>query len=420
MYDVAGSIDDALDHNSNQDLSEGITTTLSFNAPTRSGLKMGIEAINLEVSDEQTESDDTSKRYSVSPFPYPYLVIDKDYEFILYKLTGSNAILDIDYGGRILFGPGTKVSDISTSDKGYRFRSFDGSTVAVIEAPKDSTIVNPVIMSKNQGGGQFVLDMIKYETNDIVTGQPSSTWVTKEYSQLNYKGNLPASLEKALELDIDGDGLFTDNDDDIDGDGVPNDQDSSPFDRSITNHHPNIISVEASAQTIAKNRKLILTAEVTDADQDKRYYTWKLEPGTDWKGSGKSVEVELRDFKPGTYIFTVEVFDGYGGSDRCSKTIEVKDSKSEPGFPIIISLIGTVIVTALLIMILLFVFFNKPKEKKGIHDFQSKESESIKSTNISFKAEKVELERIDIPVKDTTSFNSSTMENALKKHFRFP
>jgi hypothetical protein len=153
QYDVAGNIDDALDHNSTMGISEGITITLDFTTPSIHGLKVGNDAIQLEVADESTENEGSTERYSVEPFPYPYLVIAQGFEFIIYEVSGAD--LDIEMGGQMIFGSDSRASDITTSPFGYKYVSDEGNTVVVLDAPMEGTVVNPVIIAQNDLGGQF-------------------------------------------------------------------------------------------------------------------------------------------------------------------------------------------------------------------------------------------------------------------------
>jgi len=355
QYDVAGNIDDALDHNENLGISEGITITLDFNAPTTPGVKMGTEAINLQVSDEQTETVGEANRYSVAPFPYPYLVIDTDFQFMLFKLTGTNADLDIEYGGSMLFGSGTRASDFRTSEHGFKYRSSTGATVAVIEVPDNSTIVNPVIEAKANGGGQYTIDMVRYTTGAIDPDQPSSDWVEVTSSQIGYSGQLPPTGGDIVNLDIDGDGLFTDNDGDIDGDGIPNDEDTDPYDSGVTNHHPVIHDIAPSATRIPKNKDLEMEAIATDADSDTLSYSWSVTPNTGWSGTTRSVIVDLSDFEPGTYIFNVVVTDGNGGTDQSQITIEVTESEGTEGPPVWMIILIIVVILAIVGAVVFYV-----------------------------------------------------------------
>jgi hypothetical protein len=336
-------------------VSEGITITLEFIAPSEAGVKVGMDAIDLKVADEQTEGSGAISD-PMPPFPYPYLVIDVDFEFILYELRGDNADLDIEWDGVPLFGTGSRASDFTTSEHGYKYLSSNGNTVAVLNAPTGSVTVNPVITAKNDEGGQFTIDMIHFKTDSIDPSEPSSSWVSVERSQEDYTGSLPATAGETVELDIDGDGTFNDNDDDIDGDGIPNEEDTDPYDSGVTNHHPVISPLEPSADTIAKNKKLSIDASASDADEDTLSYSWSVSQYPEWTASGPSIEVDLGDFEPGTYIFTVMVTDGNGGQALRSATVEVTAADEAGGPPawviILIILVILVIVGAVVFYVI--------------------------------------------------------------------
>ncbi len=354
QYDVAGNIDDALDYDETLSISEGITITLEFIVPSETGVRVGANAIDLEVADEMTEGSDASSKYSMDPFPYPFLVIDVDFEFLLYELEGSNADLDIEWDGTSLFGSGSRASEFTSSEHGYKYTSDNGNTVAVLNSPPEGTIVNPVITPTDDAGGQFTLDMVQFKTATIDPEAPSSTWVTVEASQEDYTGDLPTTAGEAVPLDIDGDGLFTDNDGDIDGDGIINEEDTDPNDPGVTNHHPTISPLVPSATSIAKNKDLTITASAADADSDAMTYAWSVSPYTGWTGTGSEVVVDLGDFEPGTYTFTVLVSDGNGGTVQSSTTIEVTEADESSGPPVWVIIL---IILVILVIVGAVVFY---------------------------------------------------------------
>ncbi|MEA3559161.1 MAG: hypothetical protein U9R75_07915, partial [Candidatus Thermoplasmatota archaeon] len=300
QYNVAGNIDDALDYSFAEGVSEGITITLDITAPSSAGTKTGSSAINLEISDEQTEPEDgaTPQRFSQEPFPYPYLVIDADYEFYMFTFDSENGNLAIDYGNERLFGSSSRASDFQTSQYGFKYTATDGSDVIVLDAPDGDVSVTPVISSDMDAGGSYTLDMVHYKTVSI---DPTSLSVVTD--QIAYTGDLPATAgEIDPPLDGDGDGLFLDNDDDWDNDGVINSEDTSPFDNTIVNHRPVFDNIAPSATEIPANKELTLTASATDADDDTLTYAWTVD-GATWQDSGS--EVIVIDFEPGTYTFHV-------------------------------------------------------------------------------------------------------------------
>ncbi|MBN1389325.1 MAG: hypothetical protein JXA22_01650, partial [Candidatus Thermoplasmatota archaeon] len=406
QYDVAGNIDDALDHNALLGISEGITITLEFNAPSTPGIKMGSDAIGLEVSDEQTEGDVSSGRYSVDPFPYPYLVIGTDYEFLLFELTGGNAGLDIEYGGSRLFGSGSRASDLSMSAHGFKYVSTDGSTVAVIEVPSDpSVIVNPLIMSISDGG-EYALDMYHYRTLTVDPATPSTSWVSVVSSQEGYTGILPGTAGSLLELDMDGDGLFTDNDDDIDGDGIPNDEDTDPYNSDVRNHHPSV-TVEASSLEIANNKDLVLEATGADVDGDALSYSWSVSPSTGWTAQVASVTVDLDDYVRGSYTFTVAVSDGKGGSDQASVTVDVTEGEDQNGTPIWLVVLIIVVVLVIVGAVVFYVLRGeKGSDEEPLEMEQPREEDGEEQVEISAASggyyEQAETIESSAPIKEET------------------
>ncbi len=360
QYDVAGNIDDALDHNSTIGISEGLTVTLEFTTPSMHGVKVGSDAINLEVGDQQTENDGSTEKFSVDPFPYPYTVVAQGFEFIVYQVEGAD--MDVEMGGQRIFGSGSRASEFTTSQFGYKYISENGNTVIVLEAPIEGTVVNPIIIAQDDLGGQYTIDMVHYTTGVIDTTQPSSSWVEVETSQTGYTGDLPATAGEMVSLDIDGDGLFTDNDGDIDGDGITNDQDSDPYNGLVVNHIPTIEQPTSSADEIAKNKKLQLSVVAVDDDSDTLSYTWTVAPATGWTGAGAEPEVDLGDFEPGTYTFTVVVEDGNGGSAQETITVEVTKAEEETSTTIFI-IIAIVVVLLIIIVIVVLVMRGNSDEE---------------------------------------------------------
>jgi len=70
QYDVAGNIDDALDHDPLNDTNEEATFTLGFTAPAQPGFKTGANSINVEVADMLIETPGSAWQ-TVDPFPMP-------------------------------------------------------------------------------------------------------------------------------------------------------------------------------------------------------------------------------------------------------------------------------------------------------------------------------------------------------------
>jgi hypothetical protein len=191
--------------------------------------------------------------------------------------------------------------------------------------------------------------MFHYKTASIDPSEPKENWVQVESHVEDYEGDIPMSLDDIVELDIDGDGLFTDDDDDIDGDGIPNNEDTDPYDSSVTNHHPVIGDIEFTASPISKDKDLTLTPEVTDVDGDELTYQWTIDERAVWSATTKDVVVDLEDFEPGFYTFRLKVTDGQGGEDEDFAWIEVTEAKQDSEFPIWVIILIVVVVLAIIV-----------------------------------------------------------------------
>ncbi len=361
QYDVAGNIDDALDHSKDEGISEAITITLDFTAPATAGARTGNSAIDLQVADEQTEPEDgtTPQRFSQEPFPYPYLVLDTDHEFYLFSFESQNADLAIDYGNERLFSTGTRASDFLSSEYGFKYTATDGSTKILLDAPDDDVSVTPVITAESDGGGTYTIDMVHYRTVSIV---PTAELEVIN-DQVDYTGDLPETAgELDPPLDGDGDGLFLDNDDDWDNDGVPNDEDTSPFDNTIANHRPVFEEIQKSATEIPANKELTLTAVASDVETDPAdlVYTWSVDEDPSWSDSGRVITVT--DFEPGTYTFHVTISDGSDETVEGQTTVVIAEAEEEPSFPIIWIII--IVVLAIIIIAVLLYFVTRGREEE--------------------------------------------------------
>jgi hypothetical protein len=128
QYDTAGSEDDALDHDPDDNSSEGITITVFFTAPTTEGLRTGANAIGVEVGDLQTENQEPL--ISFAPFPYPFWVASDGSEYIIMVLHETTVDLEVVYDGQTYFGT-TRASGFQTFDHGMKYYTADGKAVAV-------------------------------------------------------------------------------------------------------------------------------------------------------------------------------------------------------------------------------------------------------------------------------------------------
>ncbi|MFW3145672.1 MAG: PKD domain-containing protein [Thermoplasmatota archaeon] len=366
QYNVAGNIDDALDHSQVDGISEGLTIELDFTAPEDPGTRTGSFAINLQVADELTEPAEgsTPDKYSVEPFPYSYLVIDTDYEFIMFSLSGSNADIEIDYGDQRLFSTGTRASDFVSSEYGFKYTSETGEKVVILDAPEDEeTVVSPIIKAVQDGGGTYTIDMVRFKTASMEPDATPEERLVVEKQQIDYTGDLPETRGESVSLDGDGDGLFLDNDDDWDNDGVDNANDTSPFDNTIINHRPTLDRIEPSATELSADKELTLTAMATDVDEgDQLYYIWTCEqlPGQQWT----TRSIVLKDLEPGVYVFKVVVSDMSGTEVEDQITVTITEPPAdETEFPTMLVVVAVALLLIFIAVVVYFVFIRKGEEE---------------------------------------------------------
>jgi len=363
QYDIAGNIDDALDHNENIDLSESLTVTVRFTTPTTPGVKTQTDAMDLQVGDLKTEGADPQT--SVLPFPYSYLVIDIDYEFLVYEVESEDVDLEIVYGTQTLFS-GTRASDFVSSEQGFKFTSEEGTTIAVLEAPGPGTSVRPMIRAKEANlTGTFSLNFYKFRTMSIDPDVPKSEWLEVNYSIENYELPIPSDPLVPLDLDIDGDGLFNGIDDDRDGDGINNDEDISPDDPGIANRNPIINDAWAENSKVREDRKAVLHIDAEDHDGDGLTFIWTMDKDANWTMQGATIEVG--DLEPGTYIFTVRADDGAGGEAERTVALTVTEAPEGPSmlWTIILILLILVVIIGIAFMIIFNMTRRKSEEEAG-------------------------------------------------------
>lgn len=210
QYDVAGNIDDALDSNGD-DINEGIDITVNFQAPSTGGIKMGSKAINLEVADEKTEN--VNAKESFAPFPYPFIVVADNEEFILMKLKNSPGIsLEVVYDGVTLFGNSRGSNFQEAPPYGFKYLSSDDDQVILLNHPGPGKIVKPIIRALEPGlPGTFSLTVFNFTGSDVGSGEVETTPVVTDYEE-----DIPQDIAVPLDLDMDGDGIFNNFDPDID------------------------------------------------------------------------------------------------------------------------------------------------------------------------------------------------------------
>ncbi|MGA1848890.1 MAG: PKD domain-containing protein [Thermoplasmatota archaeon] len=317
-YDTAGNIDDALDYiedyddgdNPIFDLSEGITLTVPFNAPSQSGMKMGVNSIDLKVGDLKTE-DPGAPLTSFEPFPYPYINAWNGDVYLVIVLKTPTCDLEVDYDGVTLFGP-TRGEDFKTSLYGFEYTTETGETVAVLSDPGEK-VVTPLVRAGEDGlSGNFVLDMYELLISDIQQGTVEKTVIVSDYQD-----EIPSTMDVIVDNDLDGDGEFNNVDDDMDGDGIPNAVDGFP---KVYNRLPVILGKTGNL-TIYEGDEFSLTVDASDPDQEELTYTWTNDQDQTWTASGKRVDIS--DLASGDYVFTVTITDELGNSRTVSISVKV-------------------------------------------------------------------------------------------------
>jgi len=306
-YDVASNEDDALDFvkdfddmdNPVYDLSEGITLTVTFNAPTTPGIMMEEDAIDLKVGDLKTESPGAPLT-TFPPYPYPYIVAQNDDEYRIMVMKTTTCDLEVMYGDEHLFAP-TRGSNYSYSDVGFKYIDDLEQTIVVLENSADTSIV-PLVKAKEDGlTGSFSLDIYTIKFENIATGAFLKTSLAS-----NYQDTIPASIGEVANVDIDGDGILNKLDPDMDGDGIPNDEDKSPETYDL----PPIVVSKTDDVTLVEHNDFTLEVEASDPEMGTLTYNWTQNKDPEWSASGKSIT--LTGFAPGTYQFTVKITDELG------------------------------------------------------------------------------------------------------------
>ncbi|MCU0799995.1 MAG: hypothetical protein MUC62_10050, partial [Candidatus Thermoplasmatota archaeon] len=280
QYDVSGNIDDALDHSLEPLVSEGITITLDITTPSIQGVKSGVKGISLEVADMLTE-EPGSPRTLVDPFPYPFVVLDEDFEFVVMELTSDSASLEVLYGSSMLFNS-TRASDFQTSMYGFKYET-GGKEVAVLDMPAEGTVVKPLIRATASNASEmFTINMWRYNTITIDESVPKAEWLELVTSELSYTDQVPSSIGTPLDIDLDGDMIFNRNDNDRDGDGIPNSEDTAPDDPDIANRNPTVTRTYADLTPIIEGDPLVLHVDAVDPDEDVLTFTWSLDSDASW------------------------------------------------------------------------------------------------------------------------------------------
>jgi len=361
QYDVSGNIDDALDYSLEPLVSEGITITLDFTTPSIQGVKSGTKGISLEVADLLTE-EPGSPRTLVDPFPYPFVVLDEDYEFIVFELSSDSASLEVLYGSSMLF-TGSRAEGFQSSMYGFKYET-GGKEVAVLDMPAAGTVVKPLIRATVDGASEtFTVNMWRYRTVTIDESVPKTEWLELVTSELSYTDLVPTSVAAPLDIDLDGDLIFNKNDNDRDGDGIPNSEDTAPDDPNIANRNPTLSRTYAELTPITEGDTLVLHVDADDPDEDELTYAWSLDSNPAWTMTGKMIVVT--GLVPGTYTYRVTVTDGLGGTASGSVTITVNEKEDAPkDNNWIVYAIIAVAVVLILLAVIFFVLKDKDSEEE--------------------------------------------------------
>jgi len=350
QYDVAGNIDDALDHDPLNNTNEEATFTLGFTAPAQPGFKTGANSINVEVADMLIETPGSAWQ-TVDPFPMPYLVVENGNRFVVMVLKTSTCDMSIVHDGTPYFVP-TR-SDITTSSVGFKLTDDQGKTFIIVSDPGTGKVVKPMVYAKSSGlQGDFTLSMFKFEVVNKVTGEVSIETIVADYLE-----GIPADTTTTVNTDLDNDGILNNLDTDMDGDGIANNIDPDPRDPLVNNVAPTNVVASVDKEVVKEDEKFVLTGAATDANNDVLTFTWTHDKDTAWKMTGKSVTVD--GLGPGTYIFTLTASDG---TLSAKDTITVKVEKKESGTPIGI-IIGIVLVIIIIVAIVVYLVIMKKSSK---------------------------------------------------------
>ncbi len=301
QYDVAGNIDDALDMVDNE--SESMDISVLFDAPTSPGLMMGASGISLEVADLTTEQPG-SPRTLIGPYPFPYAVAGNGTSYLLMVLSDApDCELEVMYGANHLFAPETRSERFSTSDRGYRFRTSEGDSVALLVAPSGA-VVKPLVRAMKEGlEGTFSFDMTLLSFTDITGNAPTIDRLVE-----NYKETEPSSFSTVLDLDLDSDNILNELDPDMDGDLILNEEDILP---RIHDKCPVIMGTIRDL-TVGEKGPVTLTVQASDPEGKELSYSWTISTDPDWTASGSSIT--LAYLAPGNHTVTVIIKDPAGNT----------------------------------------------------------------------------------------------------------
>jgi hypothetical protein len=362
QYDVVGNQDDALDHFEQNatipvSVSEAITVTAEFTAPSVSGIKKGNEGMQVSVGDLQTE-ETSSELTSLYSNGYPYLVIDDGYEVVVIDVNSDQISLEVQYGSRTLFSGTTRsVGDYKQADEGISYVAA-GHTYAILEAPTGDEVIKPVIKGSVDATGNVEIKMQEIRVKDKTQSGTDLFEVVDENQTV-----VPIPPVGETYKDTDGDWIYDIEDDDDDGDNIPDERDPEPLipGTQWINENPIISEVTGPEEKVEKGETYQLSVSAEDTDNDPLTFTWSL-AGSDWTETGSSVSGPT-DLEPGTYTFTVVVSDDKGGQTTRTTDVEIYEpEEDEPNYlPFII--IGIILVVVVLVVVF-FLMKGKGEEEE--------------------------------------------------------
>lgn len=362
QYDVVGNIDDALDHFSINEtilveVSEAVTVTAEFMAPSTAGIKYQNDGIQVIVGDLMTE-DTGDEMTSLYPDGYPYMVIEDGFEFIFIEVDSTDIDLEVQYGTETLFSGSRAITDYEISEYGIKFAS-DGSTYAFLDVPENDEEIKPIIKGLDGATDEDVMVRLQ----DIVV-----TDVTASGNDLFNVENenittLPMPGPGVSLIDTDGDFIYDVNDDDDDNDGIPDERDPFPktYGTVWKNVDPVIHSIRGPANRVEKGSTFTLEVSANDTDRDPLTYVWSVS-GSDWTDEG-DVVIIMDTYTTGTFTYTVTVTDGKGGSDTDQIEIEIYEEDEPSGGWFIYLIIGALLFVVVVI-VLFFIIRNRGEEEE--------------------------------------------------------
>jgi len=358
-YNVAGNLDDALDHDPQNKTNEGIKVSVGFIAPVTRGIKGGTTGIMVRVGDRINEAK--TDMVEVEPFPYPFTVVEPGDSFIAYILDSESCTMQLVYDTQTLFSP-SRGSDFDTNQYGMKYTTGtnDEKTIIMVYDLNEEKTIKPIIRAKSTGAtGDFTLAFYKFSIMSAGT-------IEIIESQEEYTDTVPSDPSTLLDLDIDGDGILNNDDPDRDGDGVNNDIDPDPDDPDNYNLPPTDTTATLMTEgDIIEGDNFQLRANSTDPNGDILSYAWSVDTDNSWSEIGESITVS--GFKAGTHIFTVTVVDGNEGMDSAQVTVEIKEKEEKPGFPYLLLVIAGIITLIILGVIGFYIIYRR-KEEEGEED----------------------------------------------------